>query len=553
MTRILVVGGVAGGATAAARIRRLCEACEIVVFDRGPHVSFANCGLPYFVGNVIPEEAQLLVASAELFRERFRIDVRTEHEVLAIDRSAKTIQVLDLRSGAVSLERYDALLLSPGAAPIRPPLPGIDHAGIFSLRTIPDSRRIRAWIRDHGVKKAVVVGAGFIGIEMAENLVHRGLDVTFVEASRQVMPPLDPEMAAFMAERLRDRGLNLLLGDAVAGFEWRDGKLLVATQSGAKIPADIVILAIGVRPETTLARAAGLALGERGGIVVDGTMRTNDPSIWAVGDAVETRDAVTGLNISVPLAGPANRQGRVAADAILGRKASYRGIQGTAVLGAFDMTVAMTGASEKTLRRNGTAFQSIYLHPGHHAGYYPGAKPIHLKLLFAPGNGRILGAQAVGEEGVEKRIDVIAAMIQLHGSVFDLEEAELSYAPQFGAAKDPVNVAGMIAANHLRGDLPLGRWDELDQALRSNAVVLDVRDESEYADGHIPGAINIPLTALRDRLDEIPSDREIWTYCGVGQRSYYAARLLMQNGRRIRNLSGGYAIYLRIKETLSQG
>src|SRR5581483_4698565 len=404
-------------------------------------------------------------------------------------------------------EPYDVLVLAPGAAPIRPPMPGIDLPGIFAVRTIPDTVSIRRWIAERHARRALVVGGGFIGLEMAENLVHRGLAVTVLEKLRQVMPPLDPEMAEAVGERLVAHGVALRLGDGLARFEPDGDALAAVTERGERVLADLVILAIGVRPETTLAVAAGLPLGPRGGILVDARMRTPDPRVWAVGDAVEVRDVVTGQETILPLAGPANRQGRIAADTICGRATEFRGVQGTAVVGLFGLIAACTGASEKGLRRAGvTRFERVYLHPGHHAGYYPGARPIHLKVLFTVPDGRVLGAQAVGEEGVEKRIDVIAIAIQLGATVRDLAEAELCYAPQFGAAKDPVNVAGMIAANYLDGDMPLADWATVGA---DGAVVLDVREPAEFAAGHVPGAVNIPLSALRRRCTELPRDRDI--------------------------------------------
>lgn len=540
--KIVVVGGVAGGASAAARARRLCERCSILVLDKGPFVSFANCGLPYFVGNVIREEKDLIVASPELFKQRFNIDVRTEHEVLAIDRSRRELEIKDLTTGKTYRESYTKLVLSPGATAIVPPLPGVDLPGVFVLRTIPDSRHIRQWIDERSARRAVVIGAGFIGLEMAENLARRGLDVAVVELGTQVMPPLDPEMARYVEERLREHGVELYLGDGLAGIETSGGHLSVQTSSGARVPADIVLLAIGVRPQVKIASECGLELGARGGIRVDEQMRTSDPDIFAVGDAIDVTDVVTGGAVLVPLAGPANRQGRIAADAISGRPSRFRGVQATAVCGVFDLTVAMTGASEKALARAGyKTAESVYLHPGHHVGYYPGARPIHLKLTFDRGDGRILGAQAVGEEGAERRIDVIAMAMQKGGTVYDLEEAELCYAPQYGAAKDPVNLAGMVAANVLRGDHPLAHWRDL--AETSHVFLLDVRETAEYAAGHVDGAANIPLSQLRQRLDELPTDREIWMYCAVGQRAYYATRALSQRGLEVRNLSGGYATY----------
>ncbi|MGD8329923.1 MAG: FAD-dependent oxidoreductase [Acidobacteriota bacterium] len=537
--RVLIIGGVAGGASAAARLRRLDESCEIIIFDRGHFVSFANCGLPYYVGDVIKDEADLIVASPELFKSRFDIEVRTRHEVTHIDREARQIEVRALDDGRVYTERYDKLVLSPGARPVRPPLPGIDLPGIFVLRTIPDSREIRDWVEARGAERAVVVGAGFIGLEMAENLRRRGLQVTVLEMLDQVMPPLDVEMARPVEDHLREHGVELVLGDAVAGFVERDGALEVRTQSGATIAADLVILGIGVRPETTLAEACGLETGARGGIVVDATMRTSDPDIWAVGDAVEVPDVITGEMTCLALAGPANREGRVAADSMCGRDTTFRGVQATSVCGVFDLVVAATGASEKSLARACLEdYQVIYLHPGHHVGYYPGSRPIHIKLIFSRPDGRVLGVQAVGEKGVERRVDVVAMAIQMGATVFDLEQAELCYAPQFGAAKDPVNLAGMIAANVLRGDHPIVHWSE---QRPDDVFLLDVRSTSEFARGGVDGAVNIPLSQLRARLDEIPEDRDIWVYCAVGQRAYYATRALLQHGRRVRNLSGGIA------------
>jgi NADPH-dependent 2,4-dienoyl-CoA reductase/sulfur reductase-like enzyme/rhodanese-related sulfurtransferase len=539
--RVLIVGGVAGGASCAARLRRLDERCEITVFDRGPFVSFANCGLPYYVGDVIADERKLLVASSELFRRRFAVDVHTESEVLRVDRAARTIRVRALRSGAERDERYHALVLAPGAAPIRPPLPGVDLPGVFVLRSIPDSRRIRERLAG-GARRAVVVGGGFIGLEMAENLLHRGLEVALLEKLPQLMPPFDPEMAAPLARHLAAKGVTLRLGDGLAGFEaGPNGSLVVLAESGARLPADLAMLSIGVRPETGLAREAALALGPRGGIAVDAQMRTSDPHIWAVGDAVEVRDVVTGQEAIVPLAGPANRQGRVAAESIAGRETHFRGVQATAVVGVLGMTAASTGASEKGLRRAGIGgFAKVYLHPGHHAGYYPGAQPIHLKLLFSVPDGRVLGAQAVGSEGVEKRIDVIATTLQLGGTVHDLAEAELCYAPQYGAAKDPVNLAGMLAVNVLAGDMPLADWEALPSA---DALVVDVREADEWAAGHVPGAVHLPLSELRERFGELPRERELWLYCAAGQRGYYATRFLAQHGFRPRNLSGGYTTW----------
>jgi NADPH-dependent 2,4-dienoyl-CoA reductase/sulfur reductase-like enzyme/rhodanese-related sulfurtransferase len=551
--RILVVGGVAGGASCAARARRLSEDAEIMIFERGPYVSFANCGLPYYVGDVITDERSLLVATPELFKRRFNIEVRLQSEVRAIDRARQEIEVKNVVTGETYPERYDALVLAPGSAPIRPPLPGIDLPGIFTLRTIPDSRQMKQWITERKVEKAVVVGGGFIGLETTENLVRRGISVTIIEMLPQVMPPIDREMAVPVQDRLAANGVSLHLGDGVARFDQNpDGHTIaVATKSGASFNCDMVLLAIGVRPETTLAREAGLEIGQLGGIRVNDHMRTSEEHIWAVGDAVEVRDFVTGDWSLIPLAGPANRQGRIAADVILGRDARFRGVQGTAVCRVFDITVAATGASEKTLVRRGIGgqpaqYEKIFLHPGHHANYYPGAKPITIKLIFSTKDGRILGAQAVGEEGVEKRIDSIAMAIQRGCTVFDLEEAELCYAPQFGTAKDPVNLAGMIAANVIRGDAPVAHWKD---AFESKALILDVREPGEFKMGHVEGAVNIPLNSLRVRMNELPRDREILVYCAVGQRSYYASRALRLHGFNARNISGGMRSYHAERET----
>ncbi len=545
-TRILIVGGVAGGASCAARARRLSEKAEIIIFERGPYVSFANCGLPYYVGDIITEEENLIVATPSLFRERFNIEVRTQSNVIAIDREKQEIEVEDLRTSAIYRERYDALVLAPGATPIRPPLPGIDLPGIYSLRTIPDSRDIRTWITESNARRAVIVGGGFLGLEMAENLVKRGISVTIIEMQDHVMPSLDYEMVTPIHDHLHAHGVFLHLGDAVTGFKQDDEhNLNVNTESGKTFTADLAILAIGVRPEVTLARSAGLEIGERGGIRVNDRMKTSDDHIWAVGDAVEVRDFVSGEWTVLPLAGPANRQGRIAAGTILGRDFTFRGVQATSVCGVFGVTVASTSLTENTLIRLNKAgrnidYEKVYLYPGHHVSYYPGSSQIAMKMIFSTKDGRVLGAQAVGREGVDKRIDVVSMAIQNNATVFDLEESELCYAPQYGAAKDPINVAGMIAANALRGDAPLAHWEDIKDA---DAFILDVRNRSEYVSGHVDRALNIPLNELRTRMHELPSEGEIWTYCSVGQRSYYAARALRLNQFNARNLSGGVHTY----------
>ena len=548
--KVVIVGGVAGGASCAARLRRLDEKAEILMVERGPYISYANCGLPYHVGGVIEKESSLLVATQASFRSQFAVDCRTNCEVIGISAKDKTVELKNTITGEVTTEKYDKLVLSPGSAPIRPPLPGIDLPGIFSVRTIPDARDIIAWISrndqtDHSetgfqavtkAKRAVVIGGGFIGLEMAENLVHLGLEVILVEMLDQVMPPLDPEMAGLVEAHLEKHGVHMALGDAVAGFKQSEsGALEVLTKSGKAHPADIVIMAIGVRPETALAKMAGIEIGERGGIRVDEHMRTSEKDIFAVGDAVEVRDFVTGQWSLIPLAGPANRQGRIAADVIAGRNSSYRGTQGTSICLVFDSAVASTGASEKTLVKLGdTDYEKIYLYPNSHAGYYPGAKMLSIKVMFRKSNGRLLGAQVIGQDGVTKRIDAFAMAIQMGCTIYDLEEAELCYAPPFGSAKDPVNFAGMVAGNILSGDMPVAHWDAA-----MKGVLLDVRSPAELAVESVPGALNIPLPELRARLGELPRDSEIIVFCRSAQRAYYATRILLQNGFKARNISGG--------------
>ena len=541
--RILIVGGVAGGASCAARLRRMDERAEIFMFERGADVSFANCGLPYYVGGLIGDRQKLLMATAEKFRDWFGVEVRLRHEVRKIDRVKQTIEVQNLQTGQSTVEPYDVLVLAPGAAPIRPPLPGIDLPGIFCVRNLQDVDQITAWIRQREAERAVVVGAGFVGLEMVENLSRRGISVALLEKLDQVMPPMDPEMVAPVYKELRANDIDLQLSGGVASFEQGPQQCItVVTQDNRRLTADLVILAVGVKPEVQLAREAGLKIGSTGGIEVDDRMRSSDPAIFAVGDAVEVRDFVTSAPALIPLAGPANRQGRIAADAICGRDARFRGTQATAVVGLFDLTLAMTGATEKTLRAAQIAYERSYTHSLDHAGYYPGAEMMMLKLLYASDDGRILGAQAVGKSGVDKRIDVLSMAIQQGATVFDLEEAELCYAPQYGSAKDPVNMAGFVAGNILRGDVDVVHWDDWkarQAAGRDMPLVLDVRTPREAAAAAVPGAVNVPLGELRTRLGELPRDREIWVHCGVGSRSYYANRILKQHGFRVCNLSGG--------------
>jgi NADPH-dependent 2,4-dienoyl-CoA reductase/sulfur reductase-like enzyme/rhodanese-related sulfurtransferase len=543
--KLVIIGGVAAGASAAARARRLSEDAHIVLFERGPDVSFANCGLPYYIGGEITDRDKLLVVTPERMRERYKLDVRTRSSVESIDRKAKKVRVRDLATGREYQESYDKLILAPGAAPLRPPLPGIDLPGIFTLRNLQDIDRIKEAV-DRGVRQAVVVGAGFIGLELVENLVRRGVAATVVELQDQVLPPFDREMTAPVAEHLTAKGVTLLLGESAEALEPAPDGLTVRLKSGKRLPAQLVVLGIGVRPENRLAVEAGLEVGPRGGIRVNEHLQTSDPDIYAAGDAVEVKDFVTGEPTQVPLAGPANRQGRIAADHVFGRDSRYRGTQGTAVLRVFDLTAAMTGASEKTLRRLGRPYRKVYVHPTQHAGYYPGARPMTLKLLFEPDTGKVLGAQAVGDEGVDKRIDVLAVAIQAGMTVFDLEEVELAYAPQYGSAKDPVNMAGFVAAGLLRGEHPQVGAEELFAGAKGDEpqpLLLDVRTPREFATGHVPGAVNIPVDELRSRLGELSRERSIHAYCQVGQRGYLATRILRQAGFQAANLAGGFATY----------
>lgn len=554
--RVVIVGAVAGGASAAARARRLDESAEITLIERGEAPSFANCGLPYFVGGVIESRNKLLVTPTQRLIDRYKLDVRTRTEALAIDRRAKTVTVSKLDTDEVETLSYDKLILSPGASPLRPPFPGADLPTVFTLRDLKDADQLHAAAA--GAKRAVIIGGGFIGLEMTENLVHRGLDVSVVELAPQILPPWDAEMVAPVADHLRSRGVKLHLGDAAEAIEEVDeGGVRVKLRSGESLEADFVVLSIGVRPENKLAVDAGLEIGPRGGIVVNRNMQTSDPDVYAVGDAVQVNHFIDGSPVQIPLGGPANRQGRIAADHIFGRDSEYRGTQGTAVVGVFDMTATMTGFSEKALAAAGIPHLKAYVHPGNHAGYYPGAQGMTLKLLFAPDTGRILGAEAVGGAGVDKRIDVLAVAIQAGMTVYDLEEMELAYAPQYGSAKDPVNMAGFVASGILRGDQPVVHSATLVGTAPGGAgegagylppagpdrFLLDVRTPEEFHQGHIFGAKNIPIDELRGRLDELPRDKPITAYCQVGMRGYLATRVLLQNGFDAANLSGGYKTY----------
>ncbi|MFZ4644447.1 MAG: FAD-dependent oxidoreductase [Gemmataceae bacterium] len=552
--KLVIVGGVAGGASAAARARRLDEHAEIVLLERGPDVSFANCGLPYYLSGEITERAKLLVTPLERLRQRYKLDARPLSEVTSIDIEKHEVEVRDVATGTMSRERFDKLILSPGAAPRMPGIPGQDLPGVHSLRSLQDADRIMARLHA-GVKHAVIMGGGFIGLEMAECLAHRGVGVTLIERNPHVLMALDAEIARPVADELATRGVNVLTQRKVTGIHSIHGLLRVTMEGGESIDAGLVVIGIGVTPESDLAQKAGLALGKSGGIKVDRHMRTSHPDIYAVGDAVETPNIVTGEHAVAALGGPANRQGRIAAAHAMGRAeslldSSYRGSQGTAIVRVFGRTAGCTGASERMLKRLNIAYKTATVHPAHHAGYYPGAEGMTLKVVFAPDDGRILGAQAVGGAGVDKRLDVLAMAIQGKMTVYDLEEAELCYAPPFGSAKDPVNMAGFVAAGLLRGDHPQITAAELrDHITASTAPTLvDVRTAAEFERGTVPGAINLPVDELRTRLGELKSvagSGPVVVFCQVGMRGYLAARILLQNGFSARNVSGGYTSWTR--------
>lgn len=540
--KVVIVGGVAGGASTAARLRRMSEECDIIMFERGPYISFANCGLPYYIGGVIKQRDRLLVQTPESMRERYNVDVRIRTEVVAINREEKTVTTREVETGKEYTCSYDVLVLSPGAEPIRPPIPGVDLPGVYTLRSIPDTDAITAMVTEKKPAHAVVVGGGYIGLEMAEALRERDIEVTLVELADQVMGPIDKEMAAPLHQTLVAHGVTLRLETSVTALTREGETLHVRLSDGGTIPTGIVIMAIGVKPDVTLAREAGLAIGERGGIVTDAQMRTSDPAIFAIGDAVETTAFGHAFSAVIPLAGPANRQGRIVADVISGRDSTYRATQGTGICKVCDHTVGMVGLNEKQLRRQEIPYEKVYVHPASHAGYYPGAHTISLKLLFSPEDGRILGAQAVGIDGVDKRIDVLATAMRAGMTVYDLEHLELAYAPPYGSAKDPVNYAGFVATNMLRGD---GHVCYVEEVLTPSdeRLLLDVRTSEEIATGKIPGAYEIPIDSLRERTEELPRDKEIIAYCKVGLRGYLACRILAQQGFRCRNLTGGYITY----------
>lgn len=545
--RYVIVGGVAGGASTATRLRRLDEFAEIIMLERGEFVSFANCGLPYYVGKIIETKEALELITPEVFLSRFNIDVRVHNEALSIDKEKKEVLVKNLETGEEYNLLYDKLVLAPGAEPLKPPIEGIDKVPIFTLRNIPDSVKIEEFISTNNPTSAVVVGAGYIGLEMVENLTHRGIRVIIVELLDQVLPTLDKDMGQIVNNEIVLNRLELILSDGVKSFDTNGNgtsKYLVYTQSGKKIETDMIVLSIGVRPESKLAKDCGLDLNQRGYIVVDEHMLTSDKDIYAVGDVVEITNQQTKQRTVVPLAGPANRQGRIAADNIAGRNSSYKGAIGTAVLKVFNQTVAQTGLTEKQLQNLDIEYDKVFVHPKTHAGYYPGAKPIALKLIFDLSNGKILGAQAVGGDGTEKRIDVIATVIYFGGSVSDLQELELCYAPPFGCARDCVNMAGFVASNVQSGDVKICHWHDADELEAKGAFIIDVRTPEKYESGHLSSSINIPLGQLRSRLNEIPKDKTIYLHCQVGFMAYIAQRILLHNGYDAVNFTGGYDTYL---------
>ncbi|MEJ2724226.1 MAG: FAD-dependent oxidoreductase [Deltaproteobacteria bacterium] len=547
--RLVVVGGVAGGATAATRARRLSEDADIVLFERGFYVSYANCGLPYYIGGEIEKRDDLFIASPERLRSRYRIDVRTSQEVIEIDRSKKEVTVEDHATGEKFRQRYDKLILSPGARPTKPPLPGVDSDKVFTLRDLPDSDSIKDYLDRKGAESAVVVGGGFIGLESVENFSRHGVRVTVIEKMDQLMPSLDYDMAALVHRHLRDQDIGLYLSDGVESFHEKENRLVVGTEKGMHIETDLALLAIGVRPEKELAEKAGLAIGKRGGIVVDGMLRTSDPDIYAIGDAIEVKDLVSGEKRLLALAGPANRQGRAAADNIMGRESKFAPVLGTNITRIFNLVAASTGDKEEKLKHTGEQYLVSFTHSYHHASYYPGAKSMAIKLIFSPDRGKILGAQIVGEAGVDKRIDVLSTAIRAGMTVYDLEELELAYAPQFGSAKDPVNIAGFVAANILKGDVQVVHWNELDGLNRNENVLLDVRTLEEVkGTGTIMDAVHIHVDQLRDRLDELDRKKTYVAYCTVSLRGYIAYRILVQKGFKAKILSGGMETWSPIQE-----
>lgn len=543
--KYLIIGGVAGGATTAARLRRLDEHCQIVMFERGSHISYANCGLPYYIGGAIAEREKLFLQTPQSFGARFNVDVRVNSEVVSIDRASKTVAVSNLKSGEVYHESYDKLILSPGAEPVRPPLEGIDSEGIFTLRNVTDTDKIKQYVTRNSVKRAVVVGAGFIGLEMAENLHQLGILVSIVEMSEQVMTPLDYSMASIVHQHLKTKNVEFFLKEAVSGFRRKNGQLLVALKSGRELVADVVILSIGVRPENKLAKESGLEIGVTGGIKVNEYLQTSDSDIYAVGDAIEYANPITGKPTITYLAGPANRQGRVCADnLVLGNKVRYKGAIATAIAKVFDITVGSTGVAGKTLKKEGIPYLESTTHSASHAGYYPGAIPLSIKIMFAPESGKLYGAQVVGYDGTDKRLDMLATVIKNNGTIYDLIDIEHAYAPPYSSAKDPVNIAGYVAENILTGRMRPIYWRQIVASDRSDYFLIDVRTKDENALGTIHGAVNIPVDELRAHIDELPRDKKLVVFCAVGLRGHVASRILMQHGfSEVYNLSGGYKTY----------
>lgn len=544
--KVVIVGGVAGGATALARLRRLDENLEIILFERGEYVSFANCGLPYYIGGVIENRESLLVQTPEGIMSRFNVDVRIQSEVTKIFKEDKKVLVKDLREDKVYEESYDYLILSTGSTPLKPPIPGINSPNIFSLWNIPNTDTIKGYIDEKAPKTAIVVGGGFIGLEMAENLHDLGLKVSIVEMLEQVMAPIDYEMAQIVHEHLKSKGVDLRLKDGVSKFEYNNGLTTITLQSGTQLNADMVILSIGIRPNGELAKEAGLEINQRGGIIVDKHLKTSDDFIYAIGDVIEVEDFVNNVQTMVPLAGPANKQGRIVANNILGLKEEYKGTQGTSIAKVFDLTVANTGTNEKTLNRLGKVYKKDYfialIHSNSNAGYYPGALPMTIKLIYDK-EGKVLGSQIVGYEGVDKRIDVIATAIRFGGKVSDLTELELAYAPPYSSAKDPVNMVGFVAENQMSGKVNIVLCRELEELNMEDTVILDVREEEERDMGYIENSLNIPLGQLRNRLGELDKSKCYLIYCAVGLRGYIATRILIQNGFEAKNLAGGFNTY----------
>ncbi|RBP64463.1 NADPH-dependent 2,4-dienoyl-CoA reductase/sulfur reductase-like enzyme [Alkalibaculum bacchi] len=545
--KVLIVGGVAGGASAAARLRRLDENIEIILFERGQYISFANCGLPYHIGEVIKKREKLLLQTPEAMKKRFNIDVRVHNEVISIDKENKKVSVKNTITGDIYDESYDELILSTGSSPQRPAIPGINGENIFTIWNIPDMDDIKDYLSKENIKEVSIVGGGFIGVEMAENFCELGLDVHIIQRPNQVMPTVDFEMAQFLHQYMEDKGIKLILEDGVKEFRSEGGKTIVITNKGREIVSDLVILSIGIKANSQLAKDAGLELNDRGGIIVNEYLKTSDPHIYAVGDVIQVKDFVNGVNTMVPLAGPANKQGRIVANNIAGYREEYKGTQGTSVAKIFDMTISSTGTNEKTLMKLGKSYgrdyQSIYLHPVNHAGYYPGSQVIHMKLIYELPTGRVLGAQGIGGAGTDKRIDVIATAIRFGATVESLKELELAYAPPYSSAKDPVNMAGFIATNHLSGNMDVIQYYEIEELNLNEYTILDVRTPVERNFGFIPNSINIAVDQLRDRLDELDKAKTIVVYCAVGVRSWTAYNVLKHNGFSPRNLTGGYTTY----------